>query len=142
MARHIYYCPMRWADLDLFGHVNNVTYVDYMQEARVDMFRAHPPTDGNDRLAEGVVVVRNEVEFLKPMRFRRDPLRIELWVTEVRAATFTLEYEMVDVRGEDRTVFSTARSVLVPYVFEREAPRRLSSFERSILDSLRDEGAA
>ena len=99
---------MRWADLDLFGHVNNVTYVDYMQEARVDMFRVHGPADGGDRLADGVVVVRNEVEFLKPIRFRTAPLRIEVWVTEVRAATFTLDYEMVDVRGDDRTVFATA----------------------------------
>ena len=32
---------MRWADLDLLGHVNNVVYVDYLQEARVDMLRAH-----------------------------------------------------------------------------------------------------
>ena len=141
MARHIYYCPMRWADLDLFGHVNNVTYVDYMQEARVDMFRAHGPEDG-DRLADGVVVVRNEVEFKKPIRFRSAPLRIEVWVTEVRAATFTLDYEMVDVRGEDRTVYATARSVLVPYVFEREAPRRLTPDERFALEGLRDEGAA
>ena len=32
---------MRWADLDMLGHVNNVTYVDYLQEARVDMLRIH-----------------------------------------------------------------------------------------------------
>ena len=31
---------MRWADMDLQGHVNNVVYVDYLQEARVDMLRA------------------------------------------------------------------------------------------------------
>ena len=44
--RHVYECPMRWADLDLLGHVNNVTYVDYLQEARVDMLRAHAPDTG------------------------------------------------------------------------------------------------
>ena len=43
MARHIYLCPMRWADMDSLGHVNNVTYVDYLQEARVDMLRVHAP---------------------------------------------------------------------------------------------------
>ena len=32
---------MRWADMDLQGHVNNVIYVDYLQEARVDMLRVH-----------------------------------------------------------------------------------------------------
>ena len=24
-------CPLRWADLDLLGHVNNVTYLDYLE---------------------------------------------------------------------------------------------------------------
>ncbi len=37
--RHVYRCPTRWADLDLLGHVNNVVYVDYLQEARVDLVR-------------------------------------------------------------------------------------------------------
>ena len=56
--RHRYECPLRWADLDLLGHVNNVVYVDYLQEARVDMLRTHAPTRRADELAEGVVVVR------------------------------------------------------------------------------------
>ena len=37
---------MRWADMDLLGHVNNVVYVDYLQEARVDMLRTHGPAAG------------------------------------------------------------------------------------------------
>ncbi len=37
--RHVYECPMRWADLDLLGHVNNVAHVDVLQEARIDMLR-------------------------------------------------------------------------------------------------------
>ena len=43
VTRHVYECPMRWADMDLLGHVNNVVYVDYLQEARVDMLRTHGP---------------------------------------------------------------------------------------------------
>jgi len=42
-VRHVYRCPLRWADLDLLGHVNNVRYVDYLQEARVDLMRTHAP---------------------------------------------------------------------------------------------------
>ena len=54
---------MRWADLDMLGHVNNVVYVDYLQEARVDMLRTHAPDSRADDLAEGVVVVRHEVTY-------------------------------------------------------------------------------
>ncbi len=39
--RHRYECPpLRWADLDVLGHVNNVRYVDYLQEARSALLRA------------------------------------------------------------------------------------------------------
>ena len=50
---------MRWADLDLLGHVNNVVYVDYLQEARVDMMRHHrggaPAQQSAQDLVEGLV---------------------------------------------------------------------------------------
>ncbi len=97
MARHIYHCPLRWADMDSLGHVNNVVYVDYLQESRVDMLRVHAPVQGGEQLAEGVVVVRHEVEFVHPLVFRFEPVRIESWVSQIRVATFTMDYEILDV---------------------------------------------
>ena len=38
---HTYQCPLRWADMDLLGHVNNVTYLDYVAEARQALFAGH-----------------------------------------------------------------------------------------------------
>src|SRR5919112_496838 len=102
VTRHLYRCPLRWADMDALGHVNNVTYVDYLQEARVDVFRVHAPMQGGEELAEGVVVVRHEVDYLAPLEFRRAPVSIDVWVTEVRAASFTLAYEVFDERPEPR----------------------------------------
>ena len=132
---------MRWADLDLLGHVNNVVYVDYLQEARVDMLRHHDPgTAAADALAEGVVVVRHEVSYLEPMAFRLRPVSIECWVTDIRAATFTMAYEVFDESPEGRTVYLRASTVLAPYVFATERPRRLSEAERDSLGSFLAEG--
>src|SRR5918911_1676728 len=83
VTRHLYRCPLRWADMDALGHVNNVTYVDYLQEARVDVFRIHAPMQGGEELAEGVVVVRHEVDYLAPLEFRRSPVSIDVWFTDV-----------------------------------------------------------
>lgn len=30
--------PIRWVDLDAYGHVNNAKYFDYMSEARIALF--------------------------------------------------------------------------------------------------------
>ena len=140
VTRHLYRCPLRWADMDALGHVNNVTYVDYLQEARVDVFRVHAPAQGGEELAEGVVVVRHEVDYLTPLGFRREPVSIELWVTEIRAASFTLAYEVFDERPDgSRVVYLRARSALAPYVFAAERPRRITHAERDVLDGLRDD---
>jgi acyl-CoA thioester hydrolase len=124
---------MRWADLDLLGHVNNVVYVDYLQEARVDMMRTHAPDARSDDLAEGVVVARSEVTYRAPLTFRFHPVSIECWVTELRAASFTLDYEVFDEHDGERTTYLRARTVLAPYVFASERPRRLTADERSAL---------
>lgn len=135
MARHIYLCPLRWADMDSLGHVNNVTYVDYLQESRVDMLRVHAPATGGEQLAEGTVVVRHEVEFLSPLVFRSEPVRIESWVTRIRAASFTMAYEILDELPDgSRRLYTRARTVLTPYVFGEERPRRIHAAERAVLE--------
>ena len=139
--RHRYECPLRWADLDLLGHVNNVVYVDYLQEARVDMLRTHAPDRRADELAEGVVVVRHEVSYLAPLTFRFGPVSIECWVTGVRAASFTMAYEIFDEdESGTRTTYVRASTVLTPYVFATERPRRLTAEEKDVLAPFVEEG--
>jgi len=126
---------MRWADMDLQGHVNNVIYVDYLQEARVDMLRTPGPAAQTGELAEGVVVVRHEVHYRAPLSFRFRPVDIECWVTEIRAASFTMAYEVFHETDEGRRVYLQATTVLSPYVFSSERPRRLNADEKSALET-------
>ena len=130
---------MRWADLDQLGHVNNVVYVDYLQEARVDMLRAHGR--GPRALADGLVVVRHEVTYLKPLTYDFRPVSIECWVTDIKAASFTMAYEIfhdnASTNGtddDDRTVYLRATTVLTPFVFAEERPRRITPEERDALE--------
>ena len=127
--------------MDPLGHVNNVTYLDYLQEARVDMLREHARSREGEALAEGVVVVRHLVHYVDPLVFRPEPVSIEVWVTEVNAATFTLATEVYDPdpdREGGRRVYLRAESVLTPYVFETGAPRRITVQERSYLEQFHE----
>ncbi len=140
--RHVYDCPMRWADLDMLGHVNNVVYVDYLQEARVDMLRTHAKRESGE-LTEGVVVVRHEVTYKAPLTFRFRPVKIECWVTEIRAASFTMAYEVFHDDGDaGRVVYLRASTVLSPYVFGGEHPRRLTGEEKDVLGGFYEATAA
>ena len=121
--------------MDSLGHVNNVTYVDYLQESRVDMLRVHASATGGEELAEGTVVVRAEVEFVSPLVYRPEPVRIESWVTRIRVASFTMAYEILDERPDgSRQVYARARTVLTPYVFGEDRPRRILEPERVVLE--------
>lgn len=143
-VRHVYECPVRWADLDMLNHVNNVTYVDYLQEARVDMLRTHAPDARSHDLAgsptEGLVVVSHDISYLAPIAPRSVPVKIEVWVTEVRAATVTMAYEIFDeVEGGDRVLYARASTVLTPFVFADERPRRLRDSEKDALAQFLEE---
>jgi len=116
---------MRWSDMDAYGHVNNTAYLAYLEQARVSMF-----FDRYDStFARGTVVAHHEITYLKPVVYHPEPLRLELWVDQVRAASFTVRYEVFD--GD--TLAATAATRLVTFDFTTNRPRRLTEEERSIL---------
>jgi acyl-CoA thioester hydrolase len=85
--------------------------------------------------------VRHEVEFLAPLVFRPEPVTVESWVTRIRAASFTMAYEILDDRPDgSRVVYARASTVLTPYVFTEERPRRISASERLVLERFLEPG--
>jgi acyl-CoA thioester hydrolase len=86
--------------------------------------RAH----GLGSFEEGIVIARHEVDYLKPVDYG-DSVRIEMWISQLRAASFTVSYEMFD----DGVLVSRAKSVCVPYNLTEGYPRRLSDAEREFL---------
>ncbi|MEU9518392.1 thioesterase family protein [Streptomyces sp. NPDC048224] len=127
--RHIYRCPLRWADMDAYGHVNNVVFLRYLEEARID-FLFRPEKD----FKQGSVVARHEIDYKRQLVHRHHPVDIELWVTEIRAASFTLTYEVKD--GD--VVYVRASTVIVPFDFEAQRPRRITAEEREFLQEYTD----
>lgn len=131
----MYHCPLRWGDMDALGHVNNSRYVDYLQDARVDFLFRTAKELGADDLETGLLVVRHEVQYRAPLVYREAPVVIELWISEIRAASFTVDYEIVDVDPE-RRVYVEARTKLVPFDFTADRLRRITPVERDALSKL------
>jgi len=131
MSRFVAQCAMRWSDMDAYGHVNNAAYLAYLEQARVSMFfdRYDPSFD------RGTVVKHHEISYLKPVVYHVDPLRIELWIDEVRAASFRMHYDVFD-RG---VLAATAATTLVTFDFLSERPRRLTLDEKAMLAGYADD---
>jgi acyl-CoA thioester hydrolase len=126
--RFVYECPVRWSDLDAFGHVNNARFLTLFEEARVALMFVGAKEAGVTSFEQGIVIYRHEVDYLRPVDYG-PVVRIEMWVSELRASRFTVSYELFD--GDE--LASRAASVCVPFDMATQRPRRLSDAERAFL---------
>jgi acyl-CoA thioester hydrolase len=129
--RHVYPCRVRWSDVDTYGHVNNVKYFEYSQEARIALLSGL--SDGSPQdTGRGVVVARIDVDYRRPILFRSEPFQVETWVSRVGTSSYDLEAEIKD--GDE--VLSRAHAVVVAFDLHRQRSRPLSEVERARLDDL------
>lgn len=124
--------PIRWSDMDAYGHVNNVQYLRYLEEARVELFQQW---FGQDRslLTDGVLVARAEVEYLLPLVHDHRPAAVQIWCSRIGGASYDLAY-LVRLGGED-TIYAQAETTMVAFDLQNNRPRRLSGAEREVLQA-------
>lgn len=125
---HVYEFSIRFGDVDMYRHVNNVAFVAYLEDARTAMMFVDPVKRGLPPVG-GCVVHRHEIDYLRPLPFRTDPVRMLTTVRDITAVTFKLDHELVD----DEERFITATTVLAAYDVEQARPRRLRPDERTYL---------
>ena len=127
MSGHVYPCRVRFSDVDVFGHVNNVKYFEYYQEARITFLTSLGRSEDPGRFA--VVVAKVDVDYKRPILFRTEPYVVESWVTRVGNSSFDVTAEIRD--GE--TVLSRSKAVLVSFDLQTQQARSLDDLERERL---------
>jgi acyl-CoA thioester hydrolase len=141
MSRHTYECHVRFSDVDVYGHVNNVKYFEYYQEARIAFLRSLTESEHESSLRQ--VVARIDVDYKRPILFRPEPYLVESWVTGIGTSSYGLDSRIVDGDGPERTVYSTSQVKLVAFDTGTQRSRPLTDAERSRLEQCRtpDEGS-
>jgi len=119
---------VRWGDLDAQAHVNNVTMLKLLEEARVRAL-----WDGDAWTGEGIVtlIARQEVEYLRPMPYTSDPVRIEMWVSRLGGSSIELAYEILPPAGQGQEPYAKATGVIVFADAESGRPTRLDAATRA-----------
>ena len=125
---------MRWSDMDAYRHVNNTAYLAYLEQARVAMFFQR-----DDGFNSGTVISRHEIEYLRPIVYHPQPLRVEVWIERIGGARFTVRYEIFDQRKAGDVLTARAATTCVTFDFTRDRPRRLTEQERAILVGFADQ---
>ncbi len=117
---------LRFADLDLYNHVNSVAYFTFMETARVRGFR----DVFQELTGQGIflVVGKAECEYLMPILFD-DTVMVTLWISRVGTTSFDIDYRVHD--GAERT-FAVARTRMVCFDSVNEVTVAVPDSIRSI----------
>ena len=144
--------PLRWGDLDAYGHINNVEMLRLLEEARVRSFwRADdlvgggdpvagrdmvgggdpglPPTAVLDLTADSTIwslVSRSEIEYLIPMPYSRAPIDVEVWIGRLGGASLDICFELYSPIGvEPRVLYARAATEIVTVDAASGRPTRI-----------------
>ncbi|MCX6164879.1 MAG: acyl-CoA thioesterase [Ignavibacteriae bacterium] len=106
--------PVEWGDVDVYGHINNVTYFRYFQEARVEYYKKvgiRIDVAGNEI---GAVLKSISSKFIVPLDYP-DIVTIGAKVTSIVDSEITMEHYVL---SEKKGLVTIGESVLVIYDFK------------------------
>jgi acyl-CoA thioester hydrolase len=102
------------------GHVNNATYLQYMETARVELARNLGQVTTGFR--PGFIVASARVDFKKPIRDERR-ITVSVWVSRIRDRSWDLDYS---VRGPRGAEFAVGRTTQVAYDYKARSAVQIS----------------
>ena len=110
---------LRWGDMDVFEHINNVAYVGYLEDARVSLLANAgfaPELDGIRQF-----VVRHEIDYLKPLTFRAEPMQMKVWIESIGNSSYVIGYCLLDEESE----YMRAKTTMICMNMESGLPGRM-----------------
>lgn len=95
---HVTTMPIRWGDMDAYGHVNNTVYFRYMEQARVEWLEAEKVVvrPGGD----GPVIINTACTFLIPLTYPGN-VEVRTYIGTIGRSSVQTYVEM-RVEGDDR----------------------------------------
>jgi acyl-CoA thioester hydrolase len=118
--------PVETTDIDQLGHVNNVTYLRWVQEAAVGHWTA--VASAAEQAKINWIVLRHEIDYLQPA-FLGDGIIARTWVGRASRVRFERFTELL--RAADRTLLAKARTLWCPIDAQRRRPVAVSAEVRA-----------
>lgn len=126
---------IRFGDIDSYQHVNNVVFLQYLEDARVQLTYTELPGGGTFQSLIGpdafTLVGRHEIEYLAPISFRPEPIIVTIWVTRIGASSFDFGYSITELDGGPAYAVAATSMVLVSRDTGR--PVRLTAEQKQAL---------
>jgi len=119
--------PIRFSDLDAYGHVNNAVYLTYFEIARSNYWRDVVKWDWNHN---GIILARSEINYLKPI-LREDEIACYVRTTRIGNSSFDVMHVLVKINGETEEICTTGKTVCISYDYNVHKSVKIPAEQRA-----------
>ncbi|GAA1458508.1 acyl-CoA thioesterase [Williamsia maris] len=124
--------PVRWSDMDAFGHINHARMVTLMEEARIQWLLS--AGEEYQPLITSAMIVNVAIRYQAQLRHSDTPLHVGMWVSAFRSVDFTISYEIRGAQAPaDSKPACVATTQMAVVDIEKHTLRRLSPDEKAHL---------
>ncbi len=131
-------CPVAWGEMDSFGHVNNIVYFRYFENARIAYFRETAVLEVMESSHIGPILASTECRFLVPLTYP-DTVSTGTRVTDVGPDRFTMEYAVYSHRHQ--RLAAIGKGVLVTFDYASGTKASVPAKLRDRFEAMAKRGA-
>jgi acyl-CoA thioester hydrolase len=121
-----------WSELDIFGHVNNLEFLKYVQAARVRYWELIELYNYFRETNIGPVLVSVHCDFKKPLHYP-GTVTSTCGLRSIKNSSFGLSHRIIDEKGD---VAAVAEDVMVLYDFNKREKALIPNWMRKNIQTL------
>ncbi|OLO38880.1 thioesterase [Alkalihalophilus pseudofirmus] len=126
--KHSNSVKVRVCETDALGHISNISYFIYLEEARVEFFRQL--SSGDEKEEWNIILAHTECNFVNQGYFE-DVLTVETYVERVGNSSVQLIH---DIYNQNRQLIAKGKATVVYFDFEQQRSKPLSTEIREKLN--------
>ncbi len=121
-----------WSEMDMFGHINNVSYFKYAQASRVHYWETIGLTQLHNKMRIGPILASTACDFKKPLEYPGEIL-IEASIEFMKNSSFGIVHRIFDQQGN---LAAIAKDVIVTYDFQNNISVPIPTDIRNAVEKL------
>jgi acyl-CoA thioester hydrolase len=110
-----------WSDLDMYKHVNNISFMRYMQSGRVNFWEASGIYEMYENSNRGTMLVATHCDFKKSLYYPGKAI-VKTKLDFIKNSSFGLKHLILNTANE---VCAVGKDVVVCYDFEKDETFRI-----------------
>jgi len=118
--------PIRFSDMDAYGHANNAVYLTYFEIARSNYWRDVVKWDWNEN---GIILGRSEINYQKPILLH-DEIACYVRTTRIGNSSFDVMHVLVKVTEAGEEICTTGKTVCISYDYSANKSISIPSAQR------------